>query len=229
MIGRDKKQALADSWARNAANWTRAVRDGRIASRTAGTDAALLDAIAARKPRRFLDAGCGEGFHVRRIAEMTGWDAVGFDGSAALIEAARAADPDNRYEVLSYDAFVATPAAIGGPFDVVAFNYALFDEDVTPLLAAARRVLAPDGAVVIQTLHPDAMGGEDGWRTEDFAAFGDGDWTPMPWYFRTLESWTAVIADAGLTRARVIEPAAGPGGAPLSLLMICEGAGIRSV
>jgi SAM-dependent methyltransferase len=218
----DRKKSLADSWNRNAANWTRAVREGLIASRKAGTDAALLDAIAARKPRRFLDAGCGEGFHVRRIAEMTGCDAVGFDGSAALIEAARAADPDNRYEVLSYDAFVATPGAIGGPFDVVAFNYALFDEDVAPTLAAARRVLAPDGAVVIQTLHPDAIGGEDGWRTEDFAAFGDDDWRPMPWYFRTPDSWKAVIAAAGLNLACVTEPAAEPGGAPLSLLMVCE-------
>jgi len=218
----ERKKALADSWDRNAANWTRAVREGRIASRKAGTDAAILDAIAMRKPVRFLDAGCGEGFHVRRIAERTGCIAVGFDGSAALIEAARAADPAGRYHVLTYDAFVAEPAALGGPFDVIAFNYALFDEDVTPLLAAARGLLAPGGAILIQTLHPKKIGGEDGWRTEDFAALGTGDWTPMPWYFRTLESWRVTIARAGLTLTTMTEPAAEPGGAPLSLLMTCE-------
>ena len=200
----------------------RAVRDGSIASRKAGTDAAILDAIATRGPACFLDAGCGEGFHVRRVAEMTGCEATGFDGAIALVEAARAADPGNRYIVLTYDAFIADPGAVGGPFDAIAFNYALFDEDVAPVLAAARGLLAPGGAILIQTLHPAAAGGGDGWRTEDFAAFGSGDWTPMPWYFRSLELWRAAIAEAGLTLASVTEPAAEPGGAPLSLLMTCE-------
>jgi len=218
----DKKKALADSWTQNAANWTRAVRDRAIASRKAGTDAAILDAIAAREPARFLDAGCGEGFHVRRVAELTGCAAVGFDGSVALVEAARAADPGNRYILMTYDAFIADPGAVGGPFDAIAFNYALFDEDVIPVLAAAHGLLAPDGAILIQTLHPAAVGGAEGWRTEDFAAFGRGDWTPMPWYFRTLASWRAAIARAGLRLASVAEPAAEAGGAPLSLLMTCE-------
>jgi SAM-dependent methyltransferase len=218
----NRKKALADSWTRNAANWTRAVRDGSIASRKAGTDAAILDAVAARKPARFLDAGCGEGFHVRRVAELTGCVATGFDGSAALVEAARAADPGGRYMVLTYDAFIADPGTLGGPFDVIAFNSALFDEDVAPVLAAARGLLTRGGAILIQTLHPAAVGGDDGWRTEDFAAFGDGDWTPMPWYFRTLESWRVAIAQAGLTLTSAAEPAAKAGGAPLSLLMSCE-------
>lgn len=218
----DKKQALADSWTRNAAGWTRAVRDGLIASRAAGTDKAILDAIAARRPKRFLDAGCGEGFHVRRVAERTGCAAVGFDGSAALVDAARAADPAGRYEVLTYDAFTADPAALGGPFDAIAFNYSLFDAEVTPVLGAARAVLAPGGAILIQTLHSEAVGGADGWRLEDFAAFDGGDWSPMPWYFRTLPSWRAAIAEAGLTLAAVSEPAAESGGTPLSLLMTCE-------
>ena len=53
---------LAASWERNAANWTRVVREGLIPSRRAGTDAAILDAIAERAPRRLLDIGCGEGW-----------------------------------------------------------------------------------------------------------------------------------------------------------------------
>lgn len=218
----NRKKALADSWTQNAANWMRAVRDGSIASRKAGTDAAILDAVAARKPARFLDAGCGEGFHVRHVAERTGCAAVGFDGAAALVEAGRAADSRNRYIVLTYGAFIADPGAVGGPFDAIAFNYALFDKDVAPVLAAARGLLAPGGAILIQPLQPAAVGGDDGWRTEDFAAFGSENWMPMPWYFRTLESWRAAIAEAGLALASVAEPAAEPGGPPLSLLMTCE-------
>jgi len=75
----DRKAELARSWDWNAANWTRAIRDGLIASRKAGTDAAILDAIAAREPRWFLDAGCGEGFHVRRVRDLCGCEAAGFD------------------------------------------------------------------------------------------------------------------------------------------------------
>jgi SAM-dependent methyltransferase len=218
----DEKDALTKAWTENADRWIRAVREGRIASRRAGTDAAILDAIAAREPKRFLDAGCGEGFHVRRVAERTGCEAAGFDASPALIDAARAADPDGAYEVLSYDDLAADPGALPGPFDVIAFNYALFDEDLVPLLSAARTRLARDGAVIIQTLHPDAIGGGDGWRTEDFDAFGGETWTPMPWYFRTLTSWENTIRDSGLTNRDRIEPVAAPGDAPLSLLLVCE-------
>lgn len=217
----DKKRALADSWTKNAANWTRAVRESRIGSRNAGTDSAILDAIAARKPMRFLDAGCGEGFHMRHIAERTGCEAVGFDASEELIATARAADPASSYEILRYDDLIANPDAFPGQFDVIAFNYALFDEDIVPLLAAARKRLAPEGVVIIQTLHPDRIGSKDGWKTEDFTGVDDEAWTPMPWYFRTMASWEAAIRRAGLTVEGRIEPTAEPGGAPLSLLLVC--------
>lgn len=217
----DKKRTLANSWKKNAGNWTRAVREGRIASRRAGTDAAILDAIAARKPTRFLDAGCGEGFHMRQVAGRTGCEAVGFDASDELIAAARAADPTGTYEVLRYDDLIADPGTLPGPFNVIAFNYALFDDDVVPLLAAARQRLSDDGAIVIQTLHPDTIGGADGWQTEDFAAFDGKAWAPMPWYFRTIASWDTAIQRAGLTVLDRIEPASQSDSVPLSLLMVC--------
>jgi SAM-dependent methyltransferase len=218
----DKKHALANSWKRNAANWTRAVREGRIGSRKAGTDAAILDAIAARKPMRFLDAGCGEGFHIRKIVERTGCEAVGFDASEELIAAAQAADPSGSYEILSYAHLIADPDVLPGPFDVIAFNYALFDADIAPLLIAVRCRLAPDGVVIIQTLHPDRIDSKDGWKTEDFTGVDDEAWAPMPWYFRTEASWETEIQRAGLTILDRIEPKAEPHGAPLSLLMVCS-------
>ena len=96
----DKDRQLADSWDYNAGNWTRVVRDGLIPSRQAGTDAAILDAIVARAPVRLLDVGCGEGWLIRAASERIGCAGVGIDGSARLIEAARAADPRNRYFLL---------------------------------------------------------------------------------------------------------------------------------
>lgn len=213
------------SWESNAANWIRAVRGGGIASRKAATDEAILQAILRRRPRRLLDVGCGEGWLVRRIGGLTGCAAVGIDGSAALIEAARDADPSGRYWRLTYDQLVAGERPMGDRFDVIAVNFALFDEAAAALLASLRPLMTPDGALIIQTLHPAAIDGgteeRDGWRCEDFAAFQGEGWTPMPWFYRTLESWHVVVGEAGLELLDLAEPTAAAGEPPLSLLMTC--------
>ncbi len=217
-----RKSDLEDSWQRNADNWTRAVRDRLIPSRTAGTDAAIVDAIVRRKPTRFLDMGCGEGWLVRAVTEKTGCTATGLDGTAALIESAQAADPNGSYRTLSYDDVIAGAPVPNAPFDVISFNYALFEEDIVPLLSATKHLLVENSVVIIQTLHPDndPGDGKDGWREEDFAAFETEAWAKMPWYFRTTESWEAVFAAAGLSLVGTQEPRANAHSPPLSLLMI---------
>jgi 2-polyprenyl-3-methyl-5-hydroxy-6-metoxy-1,4-benzoquinol methylase len=213
----DTDDALAWSWDRNAGNWTRVVREGLIPSRRAGTDEAILNAVAKLAPKRLLDIGCGEGWLVRAAVARTGCTAVGIDGAATLIDAAQAADSMSLYRVVDYDSFAASD--IGAGFDVAVFNYSLFAEDIAPLLRAASARLAPGGVIVIQTLHP-GDGTEDGWRMEDFTAFDGGDWAAMPWYYRTLGSWRAVVRDAGLEVRDIREPKA-EDGRILSLLLIC--------
>jgi 2-polyprenyl-3-methyl-5-hydroxy-6-metoxy-1,4-benzoquinol methylase len=213
----NRDDALTRSWDSNADNWIRVVRDGLIPSRRAGTDDAVLEAIAEQAPKRLLDIGCGEGWLIRAAIARTGCTAVGIDGAAALIAAARTADPASTYQALDYDSFATSD--IGTDFDVVVFNYSLFAEDIVPLLRAAAPRLAPGGVIVIQTLHP-GDGREDGWRTEDFAAFDGGDWAAMPWYYRTLGSWRTVLCDAGLEMREIREPAADDGRI-LSLLIVC--------
>ena len=217
-----RKTDLENSWQRNAENWARAVRDRLIPSRKAGTDAAIVGAIVRRSPSRFLDMGCGEGWLCRAVTERTGCTAVGLDGTAALIDAAQAADPDGCYRTLSYDDVIAGSPVPNAPFDVIAFNYALFEKDIVPLLTAAKFLLVENGALIIQTLHPDndPGDGKDGWREEDFAAFENEAWAKMPWYFRTTESWEAVFKEAGLDLAAIEEPTAEPDGPPLSMIMI---------
>jgi len=215
------RDRLIRSWTGNAAAWTAAVRDGRIESRRLATDAAILDALRALRPARVLDVGCGEGWLCRALAAH-GIEAVGMDVSAPLVDAARAAG-SGRFEVLPY-AGLADAARRLGSFDALACNFALLEEDIVPMLRDLHVLLAPGGHLVIQTVHPwTACGDEayrDGWRLEDFAAFGDQAFPePMPWYFRTLATWLANLDDAGYRVDRLREPAHPGTARPLSLLL----------
>lgn len=215
---------LADSWTANAGLWTEAVRSGGIASRRLATDDAAVRAVAARRPRRVLDLGCGEGWLARALGAR-GIEVVGTDASAPLIEAARRAG-GAVFHAASYEDLVADPMRAGSGYDVIVANFALLHEDMDPLLASLRRVLAPNGALVVQTLHPASAGApyRDGWRTEDFASFGSGGgaWQPMPWYFRTLGSWLALLRRTGYGLTELDEPMHPETQLPLSLLLTAE-------
>jgi len=75
-------------------------------------------------PRRVVDVGCGEG-RLPRDLKRLGYDVIGVDGSAALITAAREADPDGRYEVAD-GAALPLP---GGSADLVTAFMSLHDMD----------------------------------------------------------------------------------------------------
>jgi hypothetical protein len=60
---------------------------------------------------------------------------------------------------------------------------------------------------------------------EDFRGFsGDGGgsdggaWRPMPWFFRTVGSWVALLREAGYELEELREPLHPQTGLPLSLL-----------
>jgi 2-polyprenyl-3-methyl-5-hydroxy-6-metoxy-1,4-benzoquinol methylase len=220
----DVDDAIQRSWIANATAWTAAVRSGAIASRRLATDAAIVEAVLARQPRRVLDVGCGEGWLSRALAGR-GVDVTGIDSSAALIDAARQRG-GGTFAVLAYDALAEDGTRAGVGFDVIVANFALLGENIVPLLHGLRAAVAPYGALIIQTVHPAGAGGpyRNGWRTEDFRGFPSehGTWQAMPWFFRTLGSWTAALRDAGYVVAEIGEPVHPETATPLSLLMMAE-------
>jgi 2-polyprenyl-3-methyl-5-hydroxy-6-metoxy-1,4-benzoquinol methylase len=216
------ESTLLQSWNHNAQAWIEAIRTGAIESRLNVTNQAIVLAVLGRQPERVLDLGCGEGWLLREL-EKRGIDAVGVDGDATLVEAARAAGTAQVHRA-TYEELVQARVDIGRDYDLICANFALLHQDIIPLLSAMNALLAPGGALVIQTLHPWAVAAgdyQDGWREETFASF-KGPWQPMPWYFRTLSSWLNALDMAGFRLASLQEPQHPQSPVPQSLLLVAE-------
>jgi 2-polyprenyl-3-methyl-5-hydroxy-6-metoxy-1,4-benzoquinol methylase len=215
---------LRRSWVANSSAWCEAVRKQRIESRRLVTDAAVVSAILEQHPRRVLDVGCGEGWLARALSAQ-GIDVTGIDGSAPLIEAAQALG-GGTFLAVSYEEVAADPSLLGTDFDTIVANFSILDDRAEELARALRPVLARDGRLIVQSVHPFFAGGDgtyaDGWRTETFDTI-PGQWTEsMPWYFRTLGSWVRVFASAGYSLAEIREPMYPDRPQPASILFICR-------
>ena len=222
MPDRLREDELVASWNANAAPWIDVVRRGTIESRRLVTDDAIVEAIAQQSPSRMLDLGCGEGWLTRRF-RTSGAVCVGIDASDELVRAAQRADPAGKYETRTYEDLLREPKCFGSDFDLVVANFALLGESTGQLLQSlSTSLLVPGGKLILQTLHPWScpMPYQDGWRTETFSAFGGLNWSPMPWYFRTLSSWVRLLCSTGYALIELREPLHPKTGTPLSLLLI---------
>ena len=214
-------EKVVDSWSRNSDPWITAVRGREIASRALVTDAAIVEAVRARRPRTGLDLGCGEGWLVRAL---TGVDMVGVDAIGALVDAAREAGGGD-FRVMSYEQVAAGELQLA--VDVAICNFSLIgNEAVSGLFRAAPSYLRPGGGLIVQTVHPAASCGDapyvDGWREGSWAGFNSGFADAPPWYFRTLASWIALFTANGLRLAEMREPIHPETGKPVSLILVGE-------
>ncbi|MCU0627739.1 MAG: class I SAM-dependent methyltransferase [Gemmatimonadaceae bacterium] len=202
MTARTDDARIRATWDANATAWTDAVRGGRIESRRVATDAAIVAACERQPHGPLLDVGCGEGWLLAALADRGRRD--------------------------RYDALVDDASRCAGPWRTIVCNFALLDADLVPVLRALRARLAPDGALLVQTVHPWAALGDaryaSAWREERWQAFGDAFAEPMPWYYRTLGDWVRALGDAGFGIARLEEPVHPDTGRPLSLLLQCRSA-----
>lgn len=140
------KATGGDDYARRYAERFRALAES--GEDTHGEAAFVADLVAA--PARILDAGCGTGRVAVRLAEL-GYDVVGVDVDASMLNMARTAAPELDWrldDLASFDL---------GPGFRHAFDVVLVAGNTIPLLEpgtlreVCRRLgahLAPDGAVV---------------------------------------------------------------------------------
>jgi 2-polyprenyl-3-methyl-5-hydroxy-6-metoxy-1,4-benzoquinol methylase len=216
----DRDKRIIKSWSENSELWTEAVRANAIASRRLVTNDAIIKAVLEYGGSRILDVGCGEGWLSNELAQR-GKQVTGFDASSDLIHNAKKNNSVSFY-VRTYDQFLAQPD-LGKDFDIIVFNFSLLSEQIKPLFEALLKITRPGGHLVIQTVHPWSTSGaqryEDGWREETFASLA-GEWSPMPWYFRTLGSWLNEIKSAGWRFHELHEPVNAETGQPASLILV---------
>jgi carbohydrate kinase (thermoresistant glucokinase family) len=228
----DRRSSLTDaqeklilrSWHTNAAPWALAIREERIASRTLVTNRAIVDTVLALAVHDVLDIGCGEGWLARALGRE-GLAVVGVDAVDSLIAEARRLG-GGAFETRSY-ADLAEGRFEHRDFDAAVCNFSLLgEESVESLCRAVRRYLAPSACLIIQTLHPVASCGDhpyrDGWRPGSWAGFGSEFGDPAPWYFRTLNSWLALLRRSGYELIDCREPTAPDAALPSSIIFVAR-------
>ena len=217
-------KAIRSAWRRNAVAWTEAVRNRRIASREAVTNQAIVDSVIGLVPRTVMDIGCGEGWLARELAARN-IRVLGIDAEPALVERAREAGGGD-FRVASYADIES--GALRTRADAAVCNFSLLGGgSVDALVAAVPALLNPEGALVIQTLHPrEACANlpyREGWREGSWAGFGPEFHTPAPWYFRTVENWIGLLERSGFRHIDQREPRHPETGRPASIIFVARG------
>lgn len=122
--------------------------------------------LEAAPDRSVLDLGCGSGEHVAWFAEH-GARAVGLDASEAMIESAREHEAAGRGRFVLGDALAPRRALPDEPRFGLALclgnmlPHVRADEDLEAFVAGVHEMLAPGGALVLQSLNYAKLLGED--------------------------------------------------------------------
>lgn len=212
---------MSDGWDESAQAWVASQGDEGDFGRRWVLDAPMTARVAAFGPVNGLDVGCGEG-RFCRIMQGLGVSTTGVDPTEALIERARARDPDGDYRVGRVEALEFED----GAFDLVVSYLTMIDfPDLRAAVAEMTRVLAPGGRLLIAnltSLNTAGLGDErlgsqfdvkgrysyaiDGYLDER-AHWVEWAGIRIVNHHRPLETYMQLLLGAGLTLTWFAEPA----------------------
>ena len=222
-------ESTAAAWDEGADAWDEFVESGEDFYRTEVHGPALLDACGDVAGLRMLDVGCGQGWFTRQLA-VRGAKAVGIDISHGQVDKARAHEIETPLGI-EYHCYPAESVAerwSPGGFDMVTGCMSVHDmPDPDSAMRAVAGVLDAGGRFIFSVTHPvtdtpyrewerranDEKGPlkidryfDSGPRTLDWSMPRLKYFWKTPYWHRTLEEWTAGIADAGFLVRRLHEP-----------------------
>jgi 2-polyprenyl-3-methyl-5-hydroxy-6-metoxy-1,4-benzoquinol methylase len=221
----DHSTIIADSWQANAGNWIATIDNAEIETRVLVTNDAIVKVISAFQVPSILDIGCGEGWLTRRLQD-SGIKAFGVDGVTALIENA-IEKGGHHYAVASFhDLATGAYTMVEKPAAAV-INFSLLDQsDTALLLKSMKQLVAAEGLLFIQTLHPFTMALQgpyiSGWKEGSWKGLKRDFEKPYEWYFRTLTDWMALFSEAGLTVQQIEEPLHPETQSPASVIFVLK-------
>lgn len=158
-----------------------------------------------------LDAGCGEGY-LSRILAQRGANVTGIDISSRLVEMARTKEPESTISYQVADLSQPLPA-YEGHFDLVASYFVLNDVyDYRGFLTTLASVLKPAGRLVLLMNNPYSLVVR-GHVTDYFAASGQAflyrglaeEGILVHFWHRTLEEYLAASFAAGFQLQQLID------------------------
>lgn len=156
--------------------------------------ARLLPATAA--PLRLLDVGCGTGHHLKAL-RARGYDAVGIDGSGAMLEQARGADPKAPLLLSDVTALPFREHSFDAALSVEVLRYL---EDPAPLLQEIARVLRPGGRCLVTAVPWLSLNAYP--LLNRLLPRGRG-FSPLRQYFTSVRALRRALAAAGLEAIEV--------------------------
>jgi len=152
--------------------------------------APAIELLAPRAGERILDLGCGDGALTKKLAEL-GCGVVGVDASAPQVEAARRLGLDARVadgERLAFDA----------EFDAVFSNAAIhWMKPADDVIAGVWRALKPGGRFVGEFGGHGCVATIKRALVDALARRGIDADALNPWYFPTVEDYSARLARRG--------------------------------
>ena len=215
-----------NSYAENANFWIKIIRERLDRYRGDLTDQAVLDAIGPVRGLSILDAGCGEGYLSRRLAQ-DGAQVVGIDACGDLVQSAQEADGRSGLSIDYHTGTVDDLPLASERFDVVVSNHLLNDlPRITNAIREFARVTRIGGRLVILMLHPcfySANAERAAMRTypgleyfqvrtieQTFKVAGIESPAKVRMWFRPLEDYIAQLAQSGFYITVLREPHPSP-------------------
>ena len=177
---------------------------------------ACLKLLGDVRGKTVLDAACGPGLYAAELVDR-GASVLGFDLSPRMVELSSARVPAGSFRV--HDLAAPLDWLPAGSVDLVLFALALeYVDDRAGALAELRRVLRPDGALVLSRLHPTGDWLRHGGNYFD-ARVIEEVWS-LGWHVRywlsPLEQTCAELRAAGFLIERLVEPQPRPEAAAIN-------------
>ena len=150
---------------------------------------------------RVLDVGCGTGGFARGVAEATGAEVTGLDGSERFVAFAAEQPPPQRGAVRWLLGSAEALPSEDGAFDRILLSFVLHQlAEPQSAVAEAFRVLESGGVVLVRTIAPEDVGNRVPERYLPAMAAADAARMPP---VATIERWL-LEAGFGEPRARVV-------------------------